>query len=460
MASNIARLELSILPAATLLALAGCASEPLPAPEGWQTSPARITRSFRSEGPLRAGAAREPLDPPYSVPMAGYFGANHFLLREQRDPLSVRAVVIEGGGRRVALVALDLLLVPPGLRRQIEASPEVQSAGLEGFTVFASHVHTSLGAFAEPWAAQMFGVGDFDPLILRYIARQSARAIARAAERLAAVEPGFGSARPAEGEPTLSFNRKIIGLPTDPTVRALGLWPVGAAAAGAGASAMPVVRLVNFAGHPTMIPATLRSASADYPGVLCRALEAEGDGSAISLFLNGPCGDIAGGMYEDERAFWERRMPLEGERIARLAREALDGAPRRDAPVAFAWSEGEILLPPRHPWRVPLVGRQIAEQYPDRVTARALRIGDLAMVFVPGELGSDVGGRIRDDLLKTSGAPAAAWVVTLADDYFGYVFSREQYRAGGHSQHLTIYGEDVGDLLHDRLLEVAGACWR
>jgi hypothetical protein len=392
--------------------------------------------------------------------MAGYFGANQFLLRDQRDPLAVRAVVIEAGGKRVALVALDLCLVTPELRPLIEATSEFKSAGLDGFTIFASHVHTSLGAFASKWAAQRFGIGDFDPLILRYIARQSARAIAQAAGRLAAVEPGFGTAGASPGDQPLSFNRKITGLPTDPTVRALGLWPAGASTAGASTSATPVVRLVNFAAHPTMIPATLRSASADYPGVLCRALEADGDGSAIALFLNGPCGDIAGGMYEDERAFWERRMPLEGQRIARLTREALEGAPRRTAPMVFAWSEGEILLPPRHPWHVPLVGRQIAEQYPDRVTARALRIGDLAMVFVPGELGSDLGLRIRDDVARIPGGPSTAWMVTLADDYFGYVFSREQYRAGGHSQHLTIYGEDAGDLLHDRLLEVAAACWR
>jgi hypothetical protein len=445
---------------ALLVFAAGCASEPLPAPEGWQTSSTRITRSFRGEGSLLAGTARVSLDPPYSVPMAGYFGANQFLLREQRDPLAVRAVVLAAGGKRVALVALDLCLVTPELRPLIEDSAEFKSAGLDGFTIFASHVHTSMGAFARKWAAQRFGIGDYDPLILRYIARQSARAIAQASGRLAAVELGFGAAGLSPGDPPLSFNRKILGLPTDPTVRALGLWPAGAAAAGVSASATPVVSLVNFAAHPTMIPATLRSASADYPGVLCRALEADGDGSAISLFLNGPCGDIAGGMYEDERAFWERRMPLEGERIARMAHEALDGAPRRTAPMVFAWSEGEILLPPRHPWRIPLIGRQIAEQYPDRVTARALRIGDLAMVFVPGELGSDLGLRIRDDLSKTPGGPATAWVVTLADDYFGYVFSKEQYRAGGHSQHLTIYGEDMGDLLHDRLLEVAAACWR
>jgi len=130
-------------------------------------------------------------------------------------------------------------------------------------------------------------------------------------------------------------------------------------------------------------------------------------------------------------------MPLEGQRLARLAREALAGAPRRVEPAVLAWSEGEILLPPRHPWHVPFVGRQIAAQYPERVTARALRIGDLEIVFFPGELGSDLGARIREGLEKGAArpgpGPAAAWLVTLADDYMGYIFSKEQYRAGGRA---------------------------
>jgi hypothetical protein len=55
--------------------------------------------------------------------------------------------------------------------------------------------------------------------------------------------------------------------------------------------------------------------------------------------------------------------------------------------------------------------------------------------------------------------PRAAWMVTLSNDYLGYVFSKEEYLWGGNSQHLTIYGIELGALLHERLPPVARAAF-
>jgi neutral ceramidase len=436
------------------IAAAGCSSAPLPAPSGWERAAPRIERSLRAEGDLRAGAARVSLDPPYAVPMAGYFGGNLFLLRGQRDPLFARAAVLEAGGLRLAIVSLDLLLIPPELRPLVEEREEFRAARIDGWTVAASHAHTCMGAFAPQWPAQAFGVGKFDPLILRFIARQAARAVAGATEHLQPVDGALGSAASARDEPPLSFNRRSIGGPIDPAMRVLGLWPRGAGGdggeGGRAGPASPSIRLVSFAAHPTMIPSSRRSASADYPGGLARDLEADG---SIALFLNGPCADIGAGMRKDEQVFWERRMPLEGHRLAGLARRAFEAAKvRLDAPAVLACSEGEVLLPPRHPWRLPLIGRSIAAQYPDRVRVRCLRIGDLALVSFPGEMGVALGAQVRDafqgpEEIAAGLRPRTLWVVTLADDYLGYAFSTEEYRKGGHSQHLTIYGEELGDVV-------------
>jgi neutral ceramidase len=462
MAGPLARRVLGLAPIAAA-ALASCASqEPYPAPEGWDREPARIVRSLRDEGQLLAGAARVSLDPPYAVPMGGYFGANLFALRYQRDALSARAVVLQAGKLRVGIVALDLVLVPPELRPLVEGTDGFRVAKVDAWTVSASHDHTSLGGIARQWPAQVFGIGAYDPLIIRFVARQAGRALAEAGRTLRPVELAEGAAGPGPHDPRLSFNRKVPGGFDDQTVRAIGLWPAGGVAAGAA----PLVRLVNFAGHPTMIPAHLRGASADYPGVLCRDLEADG---STALFLNGASGDLAGGMYEDERSWWRRRMPLEGHRIAAYVRDALRGAApapaTSGASTILAYTEGEVLLPPRQPWRVPAIGRAIAGFYPDRVRARCIRIGDRALFFFPGEMGSDLGRAIVKEMEEPPPAPAGgggprlAWLVTLSDDYLGYVFSGEEYLWGGNSQHLTIYGIELGALLRARLPPIARAAW-
>jgi len=109
---------------------------------------------------------------------------------------------------------------------------------------------------------------------------------------------------------------------------------------------------------------------------------------------------------------------------------------------------------------VPLIGRSIAAEYPAKVRIRYIRIGDLALLSFPGEMGTGLGARIRGELAGEPGGPADPWIVTLADDYLGYAFGPEDYRHGGHSQHLTIYGEELGDVVRTRSIEIARVPFR
>src|SRR5262249_52316363 len=58
-----------------------------------------------------------------------------------------------------------------------------------------------------------------------------------------------------------------------------------------GEDGKPIARLVNFAAHPTMIPAKERKFSADYPGALAALMEK--DAGALCLFLQGAAGDLS-----------------------------------------------------------------------------------------------------------------------------------------------------------------------
>src|SRR5262249_47552054 len=53
----------------------------------------------------------------------------------------------------------------------------------------------------------------------------------------------------------------------------------------------PVAHAVNFAAHPTMLPAATLKFSPDYPGALCALVEKET--GAPCLFLQGAAGDLS-----------------------------------------------------------------------------------------------------------------------------------------------------------------------
>jgi hypothetical protein len=78
-----------------------------------------------ADGGLRAGAGRSDITPPTSYPMLGWARGDARALG-QHTRLFARALVLQRGSRRLALVAADLNMIPGGL--------VVQSARRAGFS--------------------------------------------------------------------------------------------------------------------------------------------------------------------------------------------------------------------------------------------------------------------------------------------------------------------------------------
>src|SRR5690349_5382639 len=80
----------------------------------------------------QAGAAQVVIDPPAGAPMAGYYQTR--LSTGVHDDLHAKAIVIASGGDRVALVACDLVGIPPSVNE--EARELIQrEAGIPGGNV-------------------------------------------------------------------------------------------------------------------------------------------------------------------------------------------------------------------------------------------------------------------------------------------------------------------------------------
>ena len=448
--------------------LVSCAAEPLPSP-GWREEAPELLTLSSGRGPLQAGAARVSLDPPFASPMAGYIGASWFQLRELRDPLFVRAVVLDQGGRRFAFVSLDRVLIPPDFRAAVEMRPEVKRAGLSGWIVAGTHAHTAPGCFLDAWPAELLGVGSHDPLLFDHLVDRTAKALAEAAANLSLVRVEAGNARLLEPSASwVSFNRRQVDAPSDPQIDVLRLKAGATSDVASGAASRngsaglesdrTVATITRFAAHPTLIPFYLRRASGDFPGICCRALEASDGG--VAIFAPGPCADLAAGNAADfAPAGWERRVERIGRRLAREALNLKLEPVSTDASIAFCHLALRIKLPPREAWPVPFVGRDIASYYPDHAILQCVRLGDVLIVTFPGEMSSELGERIRSKgLERTKARNVILW--TLADHYMGYAFTRESLEKGGKSQHLSAYGPELGDLLEARMGELLVRTWK
>src|SRR5262245_60037305 len=145
--------------------------------------------SHGAEPPLRAGFGQQEITPdPASRPvwMAG-FGHNR-QATGVHDPLWARAIVLESGGRRIALVSVDLV----GLFRE---SVERIRSKLEGFDyVLVSSTHGHEGPDTMGLWGPNPATSGVDADYLSRVEAHVAAAVREAAEQLQLVEPVYGSA--------------------------------------------------------------------------------------------------------------------------------------------------------------------------------------------------------------------------------------------------------------------------
>jgi hypothetical protein len=220
--------------------------------------------------------------------------------------------------------------------------------------------------------------------------------------------------------------------------------------------------LVNFTAHPTFMSGEDMLFSGDWPGHLQRVLESLiGDG-VTAMYYNGAEGDQSPvGRPESGGSRWEQAEHY-GRDLGILAWQRWQQtATRRDPP--FAYRRHTIELPERtaHPdfmktggaeygLNQALVDVMLPRLFPSHVDSVSLRLGDLLVVGIPGEMAAGLGMQIKAEARALTGAPHVV-IGGLADCWVSYMLSADEYRRGGYESSVSFYGETLGETM------VAGA---
>lgn len=236
---------------------------------------------------FRAGFAKQDITPAKPTPMWGY-GARHAALSTGvRDPLYAKALVIDVGSEKLALVGLDLGRAPrEDMLVRIRAAVR-KSCGVGMSLIVGSHTHH--GPVIELLDEPGKGRGAFDDAVA-YATELEQKIILAIQQAAADVRPariGWG-AKPVD----LNRNRhsKIEPKPVDRELGVIRLDDL---------DGDPIAVIVNFAAHPTMLEASDLRFSADWPGQMMNAVEAEL--GAPCLFLQGALGDLSVRTTDDIR---------------------------------------------------------------------------------------------------------------------------------------------------------------
>lgn len=414
---------------------------------------------------LRAGAAVTNITPPLGSPLAGLFHQRPAASVE--GELTAKALVLDDGRRQVALVVCDVIALAAATVRLARARIAA-ATGIEPEGVMIAGTHTHSGPITTGARDDPADEGYLDFLVARIVdavvlARRGLRP-ARITLGSAAVEGICFNRRFRMKDGTVVFNPGVgnpeivetVG-PVDPTVTAL----LAEAADGT-----PIALWANLALHYVGVDDE-RAISPDYFGAFAGGVQRLLGEGCVGLLANGASGNINNvDVAAKARTSPSRRAERVGTTVAAAAIGATLGRRPLETPSLDAWTPSVELTrravtpedleladrvlaqldagpigpvggfsfvrgQPIPPAFAPAFARDVSAlaAMPARaaVELQLVRIGDLSLLAIPGEIFVEFGLSFR------SRAPTSmATIVGLANGCVGYLPTLEAYEQGGY----------------------------
>jgi len=436
---------------------------------------------------LRAGRAAIKITPPVGIPMAGYY--NTRLAEGTHDDLWAKALVLESGAVRVAIVACDLMNIPADIsataRKQAEAA-----SGIPASNIILSATHSHTGPLLGGRSMQ-YVEGPARKVMDAYRAALPAK-IAEVVRIAASGLTPAKLSRATGNEESVSFYRRFLmkdgtvrtnpGKKNPQTVQPMGqIDPEVQLVWVESADAKPMLAFVNHALHLDTVGGL--QFSADFPFTLSRILGKLYGPELVTLFTNGAAGNI---NHVNVASAEPQKGHAEAKRIGTvLAGEVLKTMTRLESVHAGALvSRSEIVPLPIPAYTAEQVAkaREVAKKFdkPDSPgtvpLAEAFRILDVAdrkgapleaevqvvalgksvaWVGLPGEIFVELGQAIK----KASPFPMTI-IVELSSGQIGYVPTRKAFEEGGYEVLSARFAPGGGELLAETAIKLLSAIHR
>ncbi len=394
---------------------------------------------------IKANVAEIKLTPPLEIAytLGGYGARMSKPAKGVHDDIRAKALVLEDGSKKYAIITLDILGLPPNVKPQLIAKLNRKEWTEENILFLPSHAHTSLEMFALN-DKNIFGIppiGIFQPELLEYVVNSLVQLIELADQNLQTVKIGTGS-KQIEG-----MNRNRRGQPYNDnnlTVTRIDYL-----------SGKPMVILVNWTGHPTIMDENDMYVSAGWPGYLQRELEAWVGKNVIAMYYNGAEGDqsviakSAGSHYEKAENYG-REMAIKAMDIYKQITPVEE--------TGFSFNYQLIQLPERkaHPGFMETGGKEyglneqnvqalLEQVFPEKTSVAAFKLGDLLILGIPGEMIAELGLEIKNKL-KAEGVKYPV-IGGLANQWVSYILSEKEYGKSGYEASVSFYGKDLGNVM-------------
>ena len=395
---------------------------------------------------IKVGAASRIITPDPLLPVSGGMGPTRPATKKIGE-LTVRAVVLEQGATKAAIVSVDALGFPSVLVQR--AAKKVNDIPLQNIVVGATHTHSGPDFYAFP-DGKGGHTGD-----LKYIDRVCelmAEAINEAAAKVQASTVRVATGK-VEGQ--VAYNYYAIEL-YDPRAGILQF---------TNAEGKTIATLVNYAIHPEVLGNEVGALSPDLIGPLCDRIESKVGGMAI--FMNGAQGgmitadnrdlskiaDPLAGRWTDKRE-WSECLRI-GEKLADEALRIIATVePITEVPLQCEHRNVEFPVDSDALWGVVQYSPLNYPRNENRTISsriNLIQIGPARIATIPGEALPNIGFYLKR---KMSGEHNLLFGLT--NDAFGYILTEVDFSSFSRYDYVSrvSLGEKTGTILIKNILEL------
>ena len=389
---------------------------------------------------LKAGAAVRIITPDPLLPVSGGIGTPKKTTAKKGD-LFARALVLEKGNTRIAIVSVDNLGWSSALGDKSRAL--IKGIPPENVLIGATHTHSAPDAYGFP---DENGRTYADLKYLDWCVQQIADAVNEAVER---VEPASLKIAVGEAKGKIAYNYYAPQL-YDPRCGV-----IQAVAQSGNRKGGVIATLVNYAIHPEVLGNDRGILSPDLCGPLYDRIEQKVGG--VAIFMNGAQGGMITADVRREGGgeanTWEECIRI-GNLLADEALRIIKSAPLQHDPELFSASS-TITFPVDSK-----VIRYILQKSPIKMTTvkgdsiqtrlNYLELGTAKVLTIPGEALPNIGY-----FLKRKMQTDHAFLFGLTNDAFGYILTEVDFNSFKRYDYVsrTSLGEMTGEIYIDEVLE-------
>ena len=402
-----------------------------------------LVHSTTAGAEFLAGIAVRDVTPDPLLPVSGGVGPSKPTTRTF-GRLTVRAMVIENSGTRVAICSTDFLGFPGVLCDKVRA--KVPSIPPQNILIGATHTHSAPDCYGFP---DRTGKSGIDLEYVNQVCAKLADAINEAIDKLqpARIRIATGNAR---GKIAYNYYAERLYDPRCDVIQALD------------SKGKPFITLVNYACHPEVIGSEQGILSPDFVGPLYDRIKASGGGTGI--FMNSALGgmvtaDCRGPNGKDLRT-WDECLRI-GRLLADESLRIVSDARILSNPHVYCAStkivfpvDSELL---RAVVQASPLGFELEKGHNVSTQVNVINIANAQILTIPGEALPNIGYYLKRKMHGSHNL-----LFGLTNDAFGYILTKEDWDSFDRYEYITrtCLGEMTGEIFNNEALKFIDNCPR